>query len=93
MAPLDDGDDGDDALVRFLPPVAAWFRDALGDPTPAQRLGWPAIAAGQNTLIVRAHRIGQDPGGVPGGARLALEDPPARSGRADPLCFAAQGSQ
>ncbi|MGZ6074630.1 MAG: DEAD/DEAH box helicase [Isosphaeraceae bacterium] len=52
MAPLDDGDDGDDVLVRFLPPVAAWFRDALGDPTPAQRLGWPAITAGRNTLIV-----------------------------------------
>ena len=52
MAPLDHGDDDDDVLVRFLPPVAAWFRDALGDPTPAQRLGWPAIAAGRNTLIV-----------------------------------------
>ena len=52
MAPLDDGDDDDDVLARFLPPVAAWFRDALGEPTPAQRLGWPAIAAGQNTLIV-----------------------------------------
>ena len=53
MAPLDDGHgDDDDALARFLPPVAAWFRDALGEPTPAQRLGWPAIAAGQNTLIV-----------------------------------------
>ena len=50
MAPLDHGDD--DVLARFLPPVAAWFRDALGDPTPAQRLGWPAIAAGRNTLIV-----------------------------------------
>src|SRR5271157_6136912 len=50
MAPLDHGDG--DVLVRFLPPVAAWFRDALGDPTPAQRLGWPAIAAGRNTLIV-----------------------------------------
>ncbi len=50
MAPLDDGDD--DVLARFLPPVAGWFRDVLGDPTPAQRLGWPAIAAGRNTLIV-----------------------------------------
>src|SRR5271157_4233202 len=48
MAPLDD----EDVLARFLPAVAGWFRDALGDPTPAQRLGWPAIAAGQNTLIV-----------------------------------------
>ena len=25
---------------------------SAGDPTPAQRLGWPAIAAGRNTLIV-----------------------------------------
>src|SRR5271165_4635777 len=50
MAPLDHGDG--DVLVRFLPPVAAWFRDALGDPTPAQRLGWPAIASGRNCLIV-----------------------------------------
>jgi ATP-dependent Lhr-like helicase len=32
--------------------VAAWFRESLGEPTPPQRLGWPAIAAGQNTLIV-----------------------------------------
>jgi ATP-dependent helicase Lhr and Lhr-like helicase len=52
MAALDDGNDGDDALARFLPPVAAWFRHTLGEPTPAQRLGWPAIAAGRNTLIV-----------------------------------------
>jgi ATP-dependent Lhr-like helicase len=47
-----DGGLGDSPLSRFLPPVAAWFRQALGEPTPPQRLGWPAIAAGQNTLIV-----------------------------------------
>ncbi|MFO0892221.1 MAG: DEAD/DEAH box helicase [Isosphaeraceae bacterium] len=47
-----DGDDGDDALDRFLPPVASWFREALGSPTPPQRMGWPSIAAGRNTLIV-----------------------------------------
>ncbi len=39
-------------LDLFLPPVRAWFRAALGEPTPAQRQGWPAIAAGQNTLIL-----------------------------------------
>jgi ATP-dependent Lhr-like helicase len=45
--------DSDDSLMeRFLPPVSAWFREALGSPTPPQRLGWPAIASGQNTLIV-----------------------------------------
>ena len=31
--------------------VAAWFRATFGEPTPPQRLGWPAIAAGRNTLI------------------------------------------
>src|SRR4051794_14414896 len=43
---------GDPLLDRFLPPVSAWFRETLGTPTPPQRLGWPAIAAGRNTLIV-----------------------------------------
>ena len=41
-----------DPLDLFLPPVRDWFREVLGEPTPPQRLGWPAIAAGQNTLIL-----------------------------------------
>src|SRR5437016_11742121 len=44
--------DSPDALALFIPPVREWFRAALGEPTPAQRQGWPAIAAGQNTLIL-----------------------------------------
>src|SRR5947209_9179304 len=40
------------ALDQFLPPVADWFRSALGEPTAAQREGWPAIASGKNTLIL-----------------------------------------
>src|SRR5579884_814695 len=39
-------------LALFLPPVQEWFRAALGEPTPPQRLGWPHIAAGRNTLIL-----------------------------------------
>src|SRR5437773_6039927 len=39
-------------LSPFLPPVAGWFRKALGSPTPVQQLGWPKIAAGLNTLIL-----------------------------------------
>src|SRR5438046_245605 len=39
-------------LSLFLPPVQRWFQTALGEPTPAQRLGWPLIASGQNTLIL-----------------------------------------
>ncbi len=41
-----------DPLALFLPPVERWFRAALGEPTAAQRLGWPAIARGENTLIL-----------------------------------------
>lgn len=40
-----------DGLEVLLPVVAGWFRATLGEPTPPQRLGWPAIAAGQNTLL------------------------------------------
>jgi ATP-dependent Lhr-like helicase len=41
-----------DSLSLFLPPVRQWFESALGTPTPAQAQGWPAIAAGQHTLIL-----------------------------------------
>jgi ATP-dependent Lhr-like helicase len=44
--------DASDPLERFLPPVQKWFRATLGEPTLAQRMGWPAIAAGQHTLIL-----------------------------------------
>src|SRR5580704_17642751 len=39
-------------LDLFAPPVAAWFRAALGEPTRAQALGWPAIARGESTLLL-----------------------------------------
>src|SRR5438552_11209023 len=42
----------DDPLNLFLPPVGRWFRETLGEPTQAQRQGWPAIASGRNTLIL-----------------------------------------
>ncbi len=44
--------DTTDPLSLFVPPVQQWFRATLGEPTPAQRLGWPHIAAGENTLIL-----------------------------------------
>src|SRR5262249_41463243 len=44
--------DTPDPLAPFLPPVREWFRSELGEPTPAQRQGWPAIAAGRHTLIL-----------------------------------------
>ena len=81
MAPLDHGDDDDDVLARLLPSVADWFRDALGDPTPAQRPGWPAIAAGRNTLIVAPTGSGKTLA-----AFLAALDLLWRTPRAKPAC-------
>ncbi|MCU0509842.1 MAG: DEAD/DEAH box helicase, partial [Anaerolineae bacterium] len=41
-----------DALSYFSAPVRSWFERALGRPTPPQAQGWPAIARGENTLIL-----------------------------------------
>src|SRR5207245_2552191 len=41
----------DDGLGLLLPAVARWFRSCFGEPTPPQRLGWPAIGSGRNTLL------------------------------------------
>src|SRR5271156_4102056 len=41
-----------DVLDLFHPLTAAWFRAVFDQPTAPQRLGWPAIAGGENTLIL-----------------------------------------
>src|SRR5262245_39589452 len=38
-------------LDVFSPTTRAWFEGAFAGPTPAQELGWPAIASGKHTLI------------------------------------------
>ncbi|MGA8295674.1 MAG: DEAD/DEAH box helicase [Acidimicrobiales bacterium] len=41
-----------DALSSFHPALAEWFSRSFPEgPTPAQALGWPTIARGENTLI------------------------------------------
>jgi len=40
-----------DPLSVFSPETRAWFENAFAAPTPAQNLGWPAIATGKHTLI------------------------------------------
>lgn len=40
------------ALDSFSAPVRAWFAEAFGSPTPPQERGWPAIQAGEHTLIL-----------------------------------------
>src|SRR3984885_14662908 len=42
----------DDVLALFHPVTAAWFRAVFEQPTAPQRLGWPAIARGESTLIL-----------------------------------------
>src|SRR5688500_7875370 len=43
---------GGAALRPFHPEVRRWFRETLGAPSDPQRLGWPAIASGEHTLIL-----------------------------------------
>jgi ATP-dependent Lhr-like helicase len=40
-----------DALSPFSPETRAWFEGTFAAPTPAQELGWPAIATGEHVLI------------------------------------------
>src|SRR5438552_1458226 len=40
------------ALAALTPPLADWFLQRVGRPTAAQRLAWPALAAGKNLLLV-----------------------------------------
>ncbi|MDH3500200.1 MAG: DEAD/DEAH box helicase, partial [Acidimicrobiia bacterium] len=40
-----------DLANLFSPATDAWFRSSFAEPTPAQSLGWPAIAEGAHTLI------------------------------------------
>ncbi|WP_422653719.1 Lhr family helicase [Iamia sp.] len=41
-----------DPLAVFSAPVREWFSTSFGAPTDAQAQGWPAIAAGDHTLIL-----------------------------------------
>jgi ATP-dependent helicase Lhr and Lhr-like helicase len=42
----------EDVLNQFHPVTASWFRAVFEAPTAPQRLGWPAIARGESTLIL-----------------------------------------
>jgi len=42
---------GKSGLEPFSEPVRRWFEGSFAEPTPAQALGWPHIAAGDHTLI------------------------------------------
>ncbi|OJW26089.1 MAG: hypothetical protein BGO49_09085 [Planctomycetales bacterium 71-10] len=65
----------DDVLDLFLPPVSAWFRSALGEPTSPQRLGWRAIASGRNTLIAAPTGSGKSLAAFLAGLDLLWREP------------------
>ena len=39
-------------LDAFSPAARSWFASSFGEPTDAQRQGWPPIAEGRNTLLL-----------------------------------------
>src|SRR5687768_11706745 len=41
----------ENALAGLSEPIRAWFRHRFVAPTTAQRLAWPAVAAGKNLLL------------------------------------------
>ncbi len=43
--------DTHDPLAPFSEPTRTWFSETFAEPTRAQALGWPAIAAGSHTLL------------------------------------------
>jgi ATP-dependent helicase Lhr and Lhr-like helicase len=45
------GSGGRDPLAPFSDEVRRWFESSFEEPTPAQAMGWPPIAAGRSTLI------------------------------------------
>src|SRR5436190_8898722 len=42
----------DDALERFSPATATWFRGSFNAPTAAQKGAWEAISSGRHALVV-----------------------------------------
>ncbi|HWC31867.1 MAG TPA: DEAD/DEAH box helicase, partial [Actinomycetota bacterium] len=41
-----------EALSLLGPVARTWFEEAFGEPTPAQEVAWPALAAGESALVV-----------------------------------------
>src|SRR3954468_1130639 len=71
---------GRDVLGGFHPAVAAWFRSAFAEPTPAQLEAWPAIRAGRHTLVAAPTGSGKTLA-----AFLAALDELVRAGIEQPL--------
>src|ERR1700744_4212319 len=70
-----------DPFASFPPVTAAWFREVFEEPTAPQRLGWPAIARGESTLILAPTGTGKTLTAFLWClARLMLQAPPKTEG-------------
>jgi ATP-dependent Lhr-like helicase len=57
----DDGGTINALRDAFEPYVWEWFTAEFGEPSPPQRMAWPRIAAGENTLIFAPTGSGNTP--------------------------------
>lgn len=76
-----------DPLAPFHPVTRDWFRSALGEPTAPQRLGWPAIASGESTLILAPTGTGKTLAAFLWCLdRLMLQEPASASSPSESAC-------
>src|SRR5438094_2988386 len=69
-------------MEQFSAAVREWFAAAFPEPTAAQAQGWPAIAAGQHTLICAPTGSGKTLAAFLWGIdRLVSSPPPEREAR------------
>ncbi len=88
------GRDDSDPLAPFHPAVRAWFAAEFAGPTWPQKLGWPAIARGESTLILAPTGSGKTLAAFLWCLdRLMFSPAPAaRAPLPRPLCLAAEGA-
>ena len=85
--------EADDSLAGMLPPVGAWFRATFGAPSRPQRLGWPRIAAGRNTLILAPTGSGKTLAAFLACLDHLWRNPVDRADRPRPVRLAAEGAE
>jgi ATP-dependent Lhr-like helicase len=70
----------DGVLDTFSPAVRTWFATTFGPPTPPQAAGWPAIAAGEHTLVLAPTGSGKTLAAFLWAIDRLTREPPPRPG-------------
>src|SRR5882672_10203684 len=74
-------------MERFSAAVREWFTAAFPEPTAAQAQGWPAIAAGQHTLICAPTGSGKTLAAFLWGIDRLMTEPPPEKKRSTRLLY------